>query len=206
MRDHVTPRYIINRSTEWVYRKMNPGLPWLTPDANKFLGTWLKPDMHGLELGSGRSTLWFAKRVKSLISVESDKGWYDRVKKQLNDQSMANVDYIYAPLTVNEEFSTSPYLAPVLKASEATFDFILVDGDWRDHAAFAGISKLKPGGILIVDNVNWFLPSASISPSSIKANQQCSSVVWTDFNKEVMTWKKLWTSDGVTDTAVFFRP
>jgi predicted O-methyltransferase YrrM len=127
-----------------------------------------------LELGSGRSTLWFAKRVKSLISVESDKGWFNRVQKQLNALSMVNVDYIYAPLTANEEFSTSPYLAPVLKASDATFDFILVDGEWRDQAAFAGISKLKHGGILIVDNVTWFLPSASISPSSVKANQPCS--------------------------------
>src|SRR5678815_5277967 len=107
MSNHITPRYIINRTRDWVYRKMNPGLPWLTQDAIKFLGTWLKPDMHGLELGSGRSTLWFAKRVKSLISVESDKGWFNRVQKQLNALSMVNVDYIYAPLTANEEFSTS---------------------------------------------------------------------------------------------------
>ena len=67
---HWTPAYIVNRITEKVYRKNHPGDPWLTPAAVQFLKGYLKASDQGLEFGSGGSTIWFAKRIDSLTSIE----------------------------------------------------------------------------------------------------------------------------------------
>jgi len=76
---HWTPRYIAARMNEMLYQKRYPDHPWLTQMAVKILESWLKPNDVGAEFGSGRSTVWFAKRVPSLISVENDPNWYNRV-------------------------------------------------------------------------------------------------------------------------------
>jgi hypothetical protein len=47
---------------------MHPDVPWLTRQAVEILEDWLKPGYVGLEWGSGRSTLWFARRVSHLTS------------------------------------------------------------------------------------------------------------------------------------------
>ena len=82
---HLTPRYIWNRTALIVYERANPGQPWLTPDMIKILDSWLCPADVGLEFGSGRSTSWFAARVKHLTSVEHNPEWYslDSVVKGL---------------------------------------------------------------------------------------------------------------------------
>lgn len=206
MKKHITVQYIANRSREWLYRKMNPDVPWLTQEANAFLSSWLKPTMKGVELGSGRSTIWFAKRVQHLISIESDKSWYDRISGQLKSQGLNNVEYHLGPITQNETIASAPYLAPLIAAGDNMFDFLLVDGEYRDYAALVGVEKVKSSGILIVDNVNWFLPSGSISPASLAINQPCLTSTWDKFNTLVKDWKTIWTSNGVSDTAIFIKP
>ena len=53
-----------------------------------------------------------------------------------------------------------------------------MDGDFRDHAALMAIPKVKSNGLLIVDNANWFLPSETKSPSSVRQNEKCKTVTW----------------------------
>ena len=79
---HLTPRYIVNRIKELIFQQQDPNAPWLTKEAVNFLSAYLKETDCGFEWGSGRSTLWFARRVKKIISVESDKAWYDKVSSQ----------------------------------------------------------------------------------------------------------------------------
>lgn len=92
---HWTPRYIANRIKVMLYQYKYPDHPWLTEDAIKFLSSYLKKDDVGLEFGCGRSTLWFAKRISHLTSVETDSLWYGRVKQSLNCNKINNVTLIY---------------------------------------------------------------------------------------------------------------
>ncbi len=75
---------------------MNPEHPWLTKEASFILVSLLKETDIGLEGGSGRSTLWFARRVKKLTSVEHNKNWYNKILKKLQGQKLdGKVDYIF---------------------------------------------------------------------------------------------------------------
>ena len=63
-------------------------LPWLVKDSIKFLESILTRDSIVLETGSGNSTVWFAERVKKVISFEHDKVWYDKTKKILDMEEL----------------------------------------------------------------------------------------------------------------------
>ena len=206
LKKHWTPRYLFARINEYLYRKKHPDEPWLTPAAIQELCSWLTKDKVAIELGSGRSTYWFAKRCKHIVSVESDQSWFAHVRKKLDEDKIENVNYIFAPVRQNEDPYSSPYLKPLLDAPDQSFDFALVDGDYRGEAALTAITKVKPGGLLMVDNANWFLPSSSKSPSSVGQKQKPATKIWEEFSAKTQDWKKIWTSNGVTDTALFFKP
>src|SRR5438128_557439 len=54
--------------------------PWLGYRAVRRLRTLLQPEWNALEFGSGMSSLFLAKRCKTVVSIESDKEWHGRVK------------------------------------------------------------------------------------------------------------------------------
>ena len=93
MRDisHWSLRYFYNKFKVKLYERKYPEYPWLTEQANSILSTLLKPTDVGLEFGSGRSTIWFAKRIKYLTSVEHNKLWYDKVSKMIKENININL-------------------------------------------------------------------------------------------------------------------
>jgi len=50
-----------------------------------------------LEIGSGRSTPWFAKRVKEIISFEHDLGWREFTLNELRKENLQNCNLIFDP-------------------------------------------------------------------------------------------------------------
>ena len=192
---HWTATYVVDRLRVLRNQKIHPEWPWLTADMVKILETWLQPTDRGLEWGSGRSTLWFARRIGFLQSVEHDQFWGDWVRSSLTRNGFNNVEHQVVE-------SKERYIA----TGNGTFDFILVDGmdGTRDFCALRAISLLRSGGALIVDNSNWFLPSFSRSPNSVR--QKPATDGWAEFLEQVRTWRSIWTSDGVTDTALWVKP
>ncbi len=189
-----------------LYCRTHPGHPWLTPTANELLRTMLRPSDTGLEFGSGRSTLWFAARVRQLTSVEHDKTWYDDVSARLR-QSALEVDYLLAPRDVPAEHGgESQYTRVISRRPDRSLDFVLVDGIYRDFCAYHSLSKLKSGGLLIVDNVNWYLPSRSHSPNSRRPQDGPDGPVWSEVAATTREWRSIWTSSGVWDTAIYVKP
>ena len=204
---HWTPRYILSRIIERRYRRLNPGLPWLTQTANAILPDYLLPTDVGLELGSGRSTLWFAQRVASLTSIEHNPEWYARVRGWLEEEHVTNVDYQLHPAEDGAGSETPPaYVRAVENIPIASLDFALVDGIYRDLAALAVLPRLKPGGVLIIDNANLYLPCGSHAPNSRHAADGPAGPQWADFLEHIAGWRRFWTGNGVSDTAFFFRP
>ena len=66
--------------------------------------------------------------------------------------------------------------------------------------------KIKPGGILIIDNINWHLPSQSKAPGTRPAELGPATITWAEVWQELAGWRRIWTSNGVWDTAIFFKP
>ena len=202
---HWTPRYLVNRSMEKVYRISNPDLPWLTQQANSILASWLLPKDRGLEFGSGLSTIWFCQRTAFLFSIEHNPAWYAIVSKKLQTHHLRNIDYrLVQQLEMGVVKPT--YVEAAANLENESLDFALVDGIYRDDCALIAIQKLRPGGLLIIDNVNHYLPCRSNSPNSIPSEGAPASPLWTDVYTTLKNWRVIWTSNGVSDTALFFKP
>lgn len=122
--------------------------PWLTREAILFLESYLTKDMDILEFGSGTSTIWFAKRVKSITTVEHNKQWEQILQDNLQKESITNCQ-ILSPKNVDYSditFNTLPL-----------YDFILVDGEGpsRVPSLQASIKLLKPSGVIMVDDIEY---------------------------------------------------
>jgi predicted O-methyltransferase YrrM len=173
----------------------------------EILNDWLQPDDIGIEWGTGQSTMWLAKHVARLISIEHDKQWYEHVKQLLKDNGINNVELHFAPLTSTDQSSESQkYLKIPQRQPEQSMDFFLVDGKLRDRCVDVAMQLLKPGGLLIIDNAERYLPSASRAPESIGNRSIPSADLWYSLIQRLESWRCIWTSNGVFDTALFVRP
>jgi predicted O-methyltransferase YrrM len=184
------PLRFLRRVWYYFYERAHPTEPFVAPGAIRFLDSALPRQGIGLEWGSGRSTQWFARRLRQLVVVEHDQAWYEQVRQQLQQSGIDNVDYRLIPLEHPPQEPTRPVYDPVPRyvalASEFPddyFDFVEVDGHYRQACARAALAKIKPGGLLLVDDTNWLplaewgVPAAwKIVHQSIKINTVTS--IW----------------------------
>jgi predicted O-methyltransferase YrrM len=136
-------------------------IPWFSYAAIDFLDGFLRPDMTVCEYGTGGSTVFFARRVKSVFSIESDPAWFARVNAELAARKLANATVCLHPFNFKETagFPESGYLHAI---PDRKFDVIVVDGmeEWDQvrPACFAKAENhIKAGGIIIVDD-SWRYP------------------------------------------------
>jgi hypothetical protein len=204
---HWTPRYVWDRTVWAVYQWRHPAEPWITPAAVAILADCLRPTDVGLEFGSGRSTAWFAARMASITSFENNPAWFAKVEVMLKSRGCSNVDLrLYEDDGTCRQGCASAYVRAIDGWQPGSLDFALVDGVCRDHCALKVVDKLRPGGLLVIDNVNWYLPSGSRSPASRSPAQGPKGEVWIQVADKLRGWRFIWTSSGVTDTAIFFKP
>jgi len=204
---HWTPRYITARIAHLYYKKRHPDVPWLTRTANEILDTYLTRLDIGLEFGSGRSTVWFANRIARLTSVEHNEDWAANVREMLNRANIKNVDYRFLPKDKSEsEGSEAAYVRVIDGFDANSLDFCLVDGAYRDFCALKVMDKIRPGGVLIIDNINRYLPCRSYSPESRSPAEGPKGAVWKDVAQRISGWRYIWTTCGIGDTGFFFKP
>lgn len=126
---------------EPVDKKKQP-IPWFTYPCIDFLSQRLNINLNVFEFGSGNSTLFFAKKVKSIYSVEHNTEWFNKIKTSLPDNSK---------LTHVESNSSDQYIEP-FKMGEEKFDIIIVDGIFRNECLIESINRLTEQGIIILDD------------------------------------------------------
>lgn len=141
-------------------------LPWLPFRAIDFIEDHLKPDFTVFEWGSGNSTIWLSERVQKVISVEHDKNWYGKVKKDLEAKNITNVDLFFCNpdkdlKQVDEMYHQIgliflSYAKVINEYPNEYFDCILVDGRARIGCIVEAQKKLKRGGLLILDNSDHY--------------------------------------------------
>jgi predicted O-methyltransferase YrrM len=203
IKPHWTLRYVASRLALMGYERKNPDAPWLTPAAVSILETLLLPTDIALEWGSGRSTAWIAKRVQHLTSVEDNREWFDRVSEKLRADGISNVDYRFKALPSGGLHAPdTPYVGVVGDFADERVDFVLVDGQARPACATRVLPKLTAGGAIVIDNIEWFLEWSSDAPRKLRTK----SPDWDEFVRRVSDWRMIWTSSGVTSTAIWLKP
>jgi predicted O-methyltransferase YrrM len=198
---HYSLSYIFHKLRLGLLEFRKPDLPWLTKDAVNLLNQLILPTDNGLEFGSGRSTSWLAGRCAKLVSVESDDVWYNKVKRDL--RSRRNVEY-HLKVAEKSAAEQSPYLDVFDQIEDQSIDFILNDGKIRDLVALRSMCKLRYGGLLIIDNAERYLPNSLKIPESL-GNGAAKNENWKRFLAETNTWRRIWTSNGVTSTLILIK-
>lgn len=64
-------------------------IPWCTYSFVKFLEPRLRSTFDVFEYGCGNSTLWYAKRVRSIKSVENNEKWFNNISSKLPENATA---------------------------------------------------------------------------------------------------------------------
>jgi len=147
-------------------------LPLIPFEAKEWLESFLTKNMNVFEWGSGGSTLFIAKRIKKLISVEHDLEWYITISKFIKEDDLSNCKYIFKkPESLNNDSFKSGnfpnYFSNVERYKDLTFedycktiesypdnffDLVFVDGRARPSCIFHALNKIRPGGFLMLDD------------------------------------------------------
>ena len=134
--------------------------------------------------------------------------WFEKVSANLSQQGLSSrVQYIL----MEDGMGSDPdcqYVQAIKEVSDRSLDFCLVDGLHRDSCADRALPKLKRGGLLIIDNANWYIPRSprSCSPNSRSFEDGFPTQQWKVVFDALATWRCIWTSNGVTDTAIWVCP
>lgn len=194
---HLTPRYIYDRvKVERFLRAQGPNCPSLAIQAVDFLRGWLRSSDRMLEYGSGASTKWFGERVGELISVENDPVWFARVSEQtasLRNVKLHLFDGAPEPSRTGGQVS-SAYLEFARAIPDESFTVMLDDGWARYNVALEAIRVLKPGGLLVWDDID----AQELRSSPLAEIHR--------FLEAVAPWRQVYFDDGVHPSALFFKP
>lgn len=187
----------------WLFKQFNPMTAWTSPASIVIFRRLLTKEMKGIEFGSGKSTAFFAEYLGHLTSIEHHKGWYGKVQAWMKKRGIDNVDYRlvepdkeikpfpknllpHFPQGMETKKGFVDYVSQLLTFDDHSIDVLLVDGRARTECALIGIRKLKPGGMLVLDNAErpWYKP----------------------VHEAVAAWPKVYTTTGLTDTVIWFKP
>lgn len=122
---------------EWRYYDeiLDTPYPWYTKPCLEWLECQPLKNKKIWEYGAGESTKWYRKSGAIVKGVDSNRN--------------------YQPKGIEFEVLSPDYERSIL--NRGPFDFIIIDGIWRDTCAEYALKELRPGGYLIIDN--WKQPS-----------------------------------------------
>ncbi len=201
---HWNLRYIKNRIQNFYFEKKHKDYPWINKQAIIVFENLLLKDDIGVEFGSGSSTIWFSKKVKHLTSIEDHKEWFDKINKQLKEESIDNTTYLFKK-SENSISQYSEYCSYVDTFKDESLDFIVIDGKHRVTIANKAVSKIKKGGFIYLDDSQRYIPKKTDSPHSVYNKLDKITPEWMFFIKEIKSWRKIWTTDGVNDATFFIK-
>jgi hypothetical protein len=117
-------------------------LPWVTYSFIDFIKDRLGRELLVFEYGSGNSTFFYAEKVKKIVSVEHDKTWYERIKREM----AGNAELIWCELHRGGDYCRMAAMR------NDKFDIIIVDGRDRVNCCKHSVEALSERGVLVLDD------------------------------------------------------
>ena len=140
------------------------GTPFFAFEAVEWLEKFLTKDMKVFEWGSGGSTMYFAKKVKDLTTVEVNPEWYKKVSAVIKKNYDSNCRYIskvpersdfpkyHSSKSEHRGFDFENYCQTIDEYPDEHFDLVVVDGAVRRFCIRHAFKKIKRGGFLFLDD------------------------------------------------------
>lgn len=119
-------------------------LPWYTYPAIEYFDQLDAKGLRIFEYGSGNSSLYWAHKGAEVWSVEHDRAWFE---------IMSHKAARLAGLLLRE---TAEDYAAAIDVVSGLLDIIIIDGAWRNECASACLGRLAAGGLVILDNSDWY--------------------------------------------------
>lgn len=119
-------------------------IPWYTYPAIEYFNQLNAKGLRIFEYGSGNSSLYWAHKGADVWSVEHDVAWHENMRTK-----SAQLKGLF----LHE--SPSDY-ASAIEGVGGEFDLIVIDGAWRNECAVAALPYLRPNGMIILDNSDWY--------------------------------------------------
>lgn len=205
------PKYFIARIRQKIWMIKNPAAPWFSKEAVDFIDQWLLKTDIGIEWGAGRSTFWFAERVNKLVSIEHNPEWFLKISTGLNNNKIENVDLKFIEVNQriinpqNHDAINYAYLSTI-EIDDNSLDFAIIDGLFRDHCASVIINKLKPGGLLFIDDAHRYFSINKKLFINHSSDNSSISEGWQSFMSQVRNWRRICFTDGIYSDALYFKP
>lgn len=154
-------------------------VPWWTYGSIDEVESWLSQrssDVRAFEWGSGASTIWLARRVASVNSVEHHAEFGAMIQQQLATFPNAQLDIVEPVPTEAPAIGSakeghggldfSDYVEHINSVG-GMFDLIVIDGRAREACLTAALPHLHPDGICVFDNTRRRRYRAAISDAPV---------------------------------------
>ena len=123
-------------------------LPWYTYPAIEYVQQLNLKEKIVFEYGSGNSSLFFAEKCSRVVTVEDDITWFNKISQNKPEN-----------LNMLLETNEADYLSSIEKTG-VKFDIIIIDASHRLKCCNYIKQNLKNGGMVILDNSDWFNDAA----------------------------------------------
>ncbi|MHB8835454.1 MAG: O-methyltransferase [Candidatus Methylomirabilia bacterium] len=125
-------------------------LPWYTYPAIEYLAQLDFSGCSVFEYGSGNGSKYWSRRARTVVSVEADPRWHETGARELaaNQRLLLKEDKV-------------GYVG-ALHSAGGDFDIIVIDGAYRYDCATEAPKRLRDGGLIVLDNSDWFPNTARV--------------------------------------------
>jgi hypothetical protein len=149
------------RVSRWLRERdavtMTLRVPWWPYDATAWVASVLPPQPLVFEYGGGGSTLWLEDRGATITVAEHDEVWHRQLAAQLSPRTVL---LPRPPTAIGSVVSAvtpgyfDDYVAAIDGQADGSLDLVIVDGRARVECACRAMPKVKPGGLLLLDDTD----------------------------------------------------
>lgn len=146
------PRWIRERHVQAIDAR----IPWWSFAAIEAMRRHVVPGMKVFEYGGGGSSVWLQDLGADLTVVEHDREWYEELRRVLKADASVLLKEPTDSGTCGSRVSPNLYFDDYVNAindvNDDSLDLVLVDGRSRVACGLAAMSKVKHGGLLVLDD------------------------------------------------------
>jgi hypothetical protein len=130
-------------------------MPWWPHSATAWVAANLPPKARVFEFGGGGSTLWLQDQAAVVTTVEHDTQWHAVLAADLPPTATLLLRPPTRSGTVTSDAMSGyfdDYTGSIDGEPGASLDLVIVDGRARVECARRAMQKVRPGGLLLLDD------------------------------------------------------